>query len=452
MKLPANRLPSLLVTILIVFLLAAYVSVRIVNLSQAAQKAKETDDTTSYVRISREPVLVKDFVGGSRPFMFPLLLKLFGSNAEATSWAQGILSIVSWSVLAAAMAYSLQTPLLKLIAFGLILLLSLYRYIIGWDSVLLTESLSLSLTALFLAGWLWLAKGWQWHKVVFVMVIGLLWAFCRDTNAWVLLIIALLLLLLAVFRLVEPKYLLISFSFIAIFFLSNLSADLGERWVFPFQNVMGRRLLANRQAVDFFAACGMPVSAELEQLAGEFASGEGRAFYEDPTLEGYRGWLRENGKRCYMQWLLSNPVESIRAPLREFNTLMRLENVSTSLFSRRFSPILPARLEGLLYFRQQPLIVFVILLLAVLIIVFAKPWKQNKTWSVAIILLLLLFPHYFIVWHGDVMGIYRHVLIASIQLYLGMWLLVLLALDTVLSYNIIREQRVSQLYARSVKE
>ena len=45
---------------------------------------------------------------------------------------------------------------------------------------------------------------------------------------------------------------------------------------------------------------------------------------------------------------------------------------------------------------------------------------HNKAWWVVIGLNILILPHYFITWHGDVMGIYRHVLTASIQFYLGM--------------------------------
>jgi hypothetical protein len=54
---------------------------------------------------------------------------------------------------------------LRPVAFGLVLALSLDRHIAGWDVVMLTESLSLSLLALFLAVWLWLLRNWSWWKV-----------------------------------------------------------------------------------------------------------------------------------------------------------------------------------------------------------------------------------------------------------------------------------------------
>jgi hypothetical protein len=215
-----------------------------------------------------------------------------------------------------------------------------------------------------------------------------------------------------------------------MFFFSNLSADRGDRWVFPFQNILGRRILTNGQALDFFERCGLPASPALMQLAGAYANSSERAFYEDPALAGYRSWLQQSGKRCYIQWLLSNPLESIKAPLMEFNALIGMQNIQPFLFSKRFSPILPSRLESILFPRHGLLVIFALLWVAALVAVLTRAWKQNKIWWLVIGMIVLLFPHYFITWHGDVMGIYRHVLSASIQFYLGMWLLVLLALDS----------------------
>lgn len=452
MKLPANIPKSTLVYTLLVLVLAAYAALRILNLSQAVQKVKTTADTTSYVRISKEAIFGREFLAGSRPPVFPLLLKLFGNDEGTVAWAQGILSIFSWGILAVAVAYSVHASFLKPAAFGLILLLSLDRYIIGWDSVLLTESLSLSLMALFIAGWSWLIKGWSWGKVICLLVLALLWTFSRDTNAWVVLMIALFLLLLLALRVIDRKYFILAAAFVVMFFLSNLSADLGDRWVFPFQNVLGRRILPVAQATEFFTGCGMPVSPELTQLAGKYANSSDRAFYENPALEDYRLWLDQAGKACYMKWLLSDPLESIKAPLTEFNALISMQNLQSFLFSRSFSPVLPGRLEALLFPRQSLLPLFALMGAAVLIATLNRAWTQNKTWWVAIGMSILLFPHYFITWHGDVMGIYRHVVSASVQFYLGMWILALLVLDGVLAWKPMQTGRIGQLFMRSAKQ
>jgi hypothetical protein len=451
MKSPGPVPSVLLVYAVMALCLAVYAVVRVNNLSQAVQKVKSTADTTSYVRISKEPVFGARFLAGSRPFVFPLAVKMLGGNEEKVAWTQGIFSILSWSFLAVAVAYSLHAPLLRVAALGWILLLSLYRYIIGWDSVLLTESLSLSLMALFLAGWLWLLHGWRWRKVALLLLVALLWTFSRDTNAWVVLMISIFLLLLAGVRIIDKKYLVLSLALLGMFYASNLTSDLGERWVFPFQNVLGQRILLHPQSVDFFARCGMPVSPALMNLAGEYARGEDRAFYQDPALAGYRSWLSESGKRCYMKWLWSGPLESLKGPIAEFNTLITLKDIQPFLFSRKFSPILPGRFEAILY-PPQPGIIYAIVSGLVLLAVYMKAWTRNKMWWVAIVLTLLVFPHYFIIWHGDVMGIDRHVLSVSIQLYLGLWIFVLLVLDSVVSLGTVPAGLLNKLSFGAAKQ
>jgi hypothetical protein len=396
----ANISRSTLIHTLMVFILAGYAIVRVLNLSEAVKNVKATADTTSYVRISNERIFDSEFLGAARPFVFPLLIKLFGSDSEKVVWVQGLFSTLSWSILALAVAYSLHISFLRFAGFVLILLLSLYRYIIGWDSVLLTESLSLSLMALFIAGWLWLLQGWNWQKALFVLAVGFFWTFCRDTNAWVVLMIAVFLLTFVVLRLIDKKYLLLSVAFMIMFFMSNLSADSGGRWIFPFQNVLGRRILPDAQAVTFFASCGMPVSSELTQLAGEFASGLDRAFYNDPALENYRAWLHQTGKSCYIKWLLSDPLESIKRPITEFNTLVSLENIQSFLFSRRFSPILSARLETLLYPSQRAGITFLAACGIMLVAIFSRAWTYNKIWWVVIHLSFPALFHY-LAWGCD---------------------------------------------------
>ena len=430
---------------LLTLAIALYSALRIINLASSVQRVKSTADTPAYLRISEEPVWSRDFLAGSRPFVFPGLLKFFGQNEKNVVWAQGLFSVMSWSILAVSMAASVKSYIAKVAAIGLLLLFSLYRYILGWDSVLLTESLSLSLLALFIAGWLWLLLGWRWYKGILLLGVAFLWAFCRDTNAWVLLMIAVALLFLWAIAVTDKKYLVLSAAFGLIFLLSNLSADLGGRWVFPFQNVLGRRLLPDAGAVDFLAGCGMPVSPALMRLSGEFANGQDRAFYNDPNLEGYRLWLEESGKSCYMRWLLSDPVRSLAQPVGEFNTFMGVQELQSFLFSRRFSPVLPGRIETLLTVQQQALFVFLLATGMAVIALLGRAWLKNKAWWVAIILTLLVFPHFFIIWHGDTLGIERHAVPAGIQLYLGLWIMVLLVLDRFVELLQAR-QTVTHLY------
>jgi hypothetical protein len=84
--------------------------------------------------------------------------------------------------------------------------------------------------------------------------------------------------------------------------------------------------------------------------------------------------------------------------------------------------------------------------------ILSRAWQQNKTWWVVLGLSILVFPHYFITWHGDVMGIYRHVVSASVQFYLGVWLLALVALDSVLSIKAFQQGFLKPIVVRHVEQ
>jgi hypothetical protein len=70
------------------------------------------------------------------------------------------------------------------------------------------------------------------------------------------------------------------------FALSNFSAELGHRWVFPFQNVLAQRILTDPRSAGILRKLRYAaVTPELLGLAGGFANSGDRAFYTDPALE-----------------------------------------------------------------------------------------------------------------------------------------------------------------------
>ena len=421
-----------LVTIAMLLLFATYANLRWNNEAPAFEKAKETADTPAYVRVSGEAFLSKEFWANARPPVFPMLLKFYDADKIKVAAFQAAFSIFAWGILALFLAYSLK-GVLRPVGFGLILALSLERHIAGWDVVMLTESLSISLLALFLAAWLWLLRYWSWGKVIVLGVIAFLWGFTRDTNGWILLMIAGLVLVSVFFFRAHKRYLAVAFVFALVFLLSNLSANAGQRWVFPFQNVLAQRILTDQDALAFFADCDMPVTPELLKLAGGFANSEDRAFYTDPDLGSYRAWMYADGKSCYMRWLFSRPLTSLREPWTDFAWLLAFDDV-TFFYPQRYEPLLPWYAERILYPQDAMLWLWGSTTLVALVAVWKEAWKANATWVVFIGLCLLIYPHLFIVWHGDVMGTHRHALMVSLQFVLSFWLLGFLAAEWILDF------------------
>jgi hypothetical protein len=230
----------------------------------------------------------------------------------------------------------------------------------------------------------------------------------------------------------DRKYLYLAAGLAIIFGFNVFSANLGRRWVFPFQNVLAGRILTDRNATHYFARCGMPVTPALTRLAGGKANSEDRAFYNDPDLEGYRVWLKDNGKSCYIRWLFSRPVISLIQPLHDFEKLIVFENIG-KFFSRKYSPIHHWFIAKIVYPDRYLYFLWIATTCILIVALWKKAWKYNKLWIVYITLNLLVYPHLFIVWHGDTWGIDRHALSVSVQFILCWWIMVLLICDTLLS-------------------
>ena len=98
----------------------------------------------------------------------------------------------------------------------------------------------------------------------------------------------------------------------------DASLEQGQRWVFPFYNVMGMRILPVPEHVTYFSDHGMPVSPALYERTGKYASSDDSAFYNDPRLEEFRTWTYRSGKTTYIRFLLSHPLYAITAPALQF--------------------------------------------------------------------------------------------------------------------------------------
>ncbi|MFZ5911756.1 MAG: hypothetical protein ACOYYU_17240 [Chloroflexota bacterium] len=423
-----KRIRALLLPALLAALFLAYAALRWSSAAPAFERARQVSDTPAYLRVAGLPLTDPDFWLNARPFVFPLAVKALRGDLPAVARFQTVFSILCWGLLALAASSAMKYAALRPLTFGLLLALSLDRHIAGWDLVMLTESLALSLLALFVAGWLWLLKGWRWWKAIVLILISFLWAFCRDTNAWLLLMLSGLILLAVFFFKANRRFLALALVFALFFALGNFAAGKGDRWVFPFQNVLAERILTDAGALAFFSDCGMPVTPELLQLVEGHAGSAERAFYEDPALEPYRAWLHADGKSCYVRWLLSVPGQSLRQPLADFEPLVRFERVDR-FFPQPYQPLLPGYLERLLYPRDALPWLWALTGLASLAAIGLRAWKTNPAWSVFIALNLLVYPHLFIVWHGDTSGIDRHALSLAVQFVLSGWLLLFLLLE-----------------------
>jgi len=390
-------------------------------------------DTGVYIIMASKPIWSADFLEGSRPFTVPLLYKLFNSNFILIAFFQSIFSLLCWSFLAFQISNVIKSRWLKIPAFTLVLLFSLSENIIQWDSVLLSESVSLSLMALFLAGWFWILNSWKWQKVVYLVVVAFFWTFSRETNAWIILMIGIITAVIAVWKGSFKRYLIIAGVFILFFATNEISSNTGHRWIFPFLNILSQRILPNKENTSFFSKNGMPVTPALMRMSGKWASRENWAYYRDPALKDFRMWLHNNGKSTYIHWLLSRPYQTLKEPISNRQRL--LSSREQNYFSPGFSPVLPVLLNKIVYPTDHLLLVILMLIFiifeAIGLIISQRVYWYNPAWIVLLFMILLIYSHAFLVWHGDAMEIGRHSLQVSVQFYLSLWTAMLLTIDCV---------------------
>jgi hypothetical protein len=491
MSLKLGKLEPLNLLLYIIPLLA-YLSLRIITMF-AIQEVRTTPDTVIYTHLASQPLWSSAFWSGSRPFTVPLVYNLLDNNFQLIVIFQSALSMFSWSLLAVSVARLVQLHWFKPIAFAIVLIFGMSSEIIMWDWVILSESISLSLLALFIASWLWLIEEWQWHKVWVVMLVGVLWVFTRDPNAWAVLILAGLLALVAIVWRTHRRYFILAIIFIAFFTASNASSNLGERWVFPFENVLAKRILPVPERTAYFAEHGMPITPALMERSGKWASSDEWAFDNDPDLEEFREWLHKSGKFTYIRFLLSNPSYTFLEPLRHGQDPYSEEEGSPAAgFSEQNNPT--ASLAGRLAYDdvtngfrpilpEQPLREFLWTLgvgtivshLAILIVamlawptqinsgrslptitnrnlyyaasafpqwLYSVGWRQHKQLlvplGVALTVIWLAFPLAAVIWHGDAMEIARHSVPVLVQLRLGLLMLILFEVDIILTHRLMK--------------
>ena len=178
------RSPFVLLSALYIGLrLAAFVGVAVVRYP----------DSQSYLDVARKPFFSGAFFAGARPWTVPLLYKVLPNSDAYRTAGQLVISVLCWLVLAVATARCVRDERLRFVAFALVLVFSLSTSITRWDSLMLTESISVSLTAAVVATWLVLVRLPRptARSIASVLVVTLLWTFARDTNAVLVVLVTL---------------------------------------------------------------------------------------------------------------------------------------------------------------------------------------------------------------------------------------------------------------------
>jgi hypothetical protein len=421
----------------------AYVGLRLA--AYLPSSIRTFPDSGTYLHVAEQPLLSAEFLAGWNGWTVPLLYKILPNSDGARSAAQLAISIGCWMTLGAVAAWCVQHQKLRPIAFCLVLLFSLSVLITQWDPVILSESLTLSLTAAVLAAWLAFVRAPGGWTIAAVLGTTLLWSFARDDNAWLALFAVPFVVAWAAFGGTRRPRILVACGLVAIFVVHALSLNVPSaqpRWEWLLLSNIGTRVLTDEGELQYFRAHGMPVPERLLPLAGEpLGLAEFRPTLAEPDFRQFREWVVDRGRRTLGTYLLSHPDRALSPVLDDAEALFAAGTPSSGpsrddpiagYRPRGTDPLLPAPLAAAVYL---PSVAAVLVWLGAVIggaVWLARRGAARAIWLIPAIALLLQVPHAAMVWHADPNDIPRHALGVGVITRLSLLLLTILLIDAAL--------------------
>jgi hypothetical protein len=427
-----------------------------------------TYDTQGFITSGHIPFPSAEFFTSNRPATISLFYKVlepstgyqvtaFSSPAEdifqppavqpglqQVAVAQGLLSIASWLLLAAVIARRLRNPALQIIEVMLVLAFGFSPTIAEWDAVLLSEPISQILFVILLAISIELiprlsrgsAINRPWNRTLLASwgLALLLWVFARDTNAYILpvFIVGLIVLLILKWKrtiTALPTARALSFSVLALsllFLVHNFSLQQGGRWINPFFNNILHNVFPYPDHLAFFKNKGMPVTDEVWALRN--SPGNEDAFFEIPEL---MAWTTAHGSGTYMQFLLAFPGWTLEKFFDGVETSFS-ENRQPFFFPNegRTTPAI-AYVGDLLHPKSSSVIwVDLVELIAFGFLAFRRRQVQAITlFALFVTFFLGEVLMLFVSIQGDALGVVRHAMGSVMPLRLSLWLLPPLIFD-----------------------
>jgi hypothetical protein len=402
-------------------------------------------DSLSYQASGANSLTSRALWAGYRPPVTPLLWKVTGTLTSFVVVQTGI-SILAWTALAVVVGRLARRGWPQLVAGGLVLGFAVTTPIVQWDRSVLSESISLSLLALLFAAAIAWARRPTWPRSAAVMAVALVFAATRDTQIWVVAMLALALGGSAAWhawrasrpagtRDLQPdpgvvaRVAWVAAALAVVVLLTGWSSAAAHRTQQNLVNVFTVRVFPYVGRVDWFADHGMPDARALRALARAAKGIDGDApvvgvDLAAPQFAALNRWLHDDGPSTYMEWLLTHPGyvlgEPLHRPERTFN------NAEGHLAFYAAPDRTDVSLANTLLY---PAWFFAV---AAAVAALAGAWATGRwrlhEWQMIVLLGVLGLLHMLIAWHGDGMEVTRHAAIGNVQARLA----VILALGLLL--------------------
>jgi hypothetical protein len=295
-----------------------------------------TGDGHIWLRALHASIFSSKFWLGPRPPTLSLVYKLVGGSDRGLVLFQTVFATASWATLALVLSTFVRASASVALVLLFVLGLGLTTPVLCWDDLIRSESMGLSTFVLCFAAVLRFVRSsstgadrrWRVVWAVVASVSGALSAFARETNAYLLPLLALFVLAGAatafprgravpagVRRTWGPP-LALALSLFAVAWSSRTATRASGRYVFPLMNVIFKRVLPRPHELAYFRdELGMPVSRALMERRSRWASADDRAAFHLPELADFQG-LDSAGRLCGVRALPAHALAGDRRPGR----------------------------------------------------------------------------------------------------------------------------------------
>jgi hypothetical protein len=386
---------------------------------------KVYQDSADYLKYAAKPFFSQEFWAGGRAWVPVLFYRLLPDGNTYRSLGQLLVSVACWLALAIVVARCIRRPGLRPVAFGLVLLFSMSMTIIQWDSVIVSESLSISLGAALVAAWLALMRRPGNLNIALVLLFSLLWASTRDTSSWVVLLTVPCTLAWMVIawrragRLragFTPARILLAVGCVAIYYSVVVESTNGPiyRGSEVLFHVIDRRVVKDPVEFRYFRDHGLPSRPK------------------EYRPRNYVEWGRHHARSTLAGFLITHPRKAVTAVVRDRDQMIDVKYLA-HYHSRQARMILPEPIAEIVFPRSFQDVLFWLVVIGVAAGYAARRYGAGRIWLVPVLLLAFQPIHAFVVYHGDAWEVSRHSLLVGVLTRLSVVLLALFALDAFVS-------------------
>jgi hypothetical protein len=289
--------------------------------------------------------LTLSFLGhAERLWTVPLLYYVGGTDAGRVL-LQTVIGALCWIALAVQIGRVLQSRVIRICAQVWILLMALCAPILQWNRLILSESVSISLTVLFLAASLALARRRDQMSLGTFLIVALVWTFTRQVQSFIVAALVVPFVILAWHKPAARKLATIGAVGIVVLGVWGTLTTLQNSSVSPrgiaatnqsevqLAGIVQFRAVTDPKEIGFLYAHGMPHTSTLKvpppfttlgqpvnvtQFANPYAE------YELADDSKFKRWADRQGQAVYLRYLITHPWTAASQPLLNSPQLMTM--------------------------------------------------------------------------------------------------------------------------------